>query len=179
MRQIIYRRNLLIAAIVAIALSACSSPANKAAMTPQGVVVAKHHPYTVKVQTSGGSETGAMDSSNISDVDLKEAIEAAIIESKVFKDVIQGTNGDYDLSVRMTSLSKPVFGATFTVEMETAWSVTKVSDKSVVMRQSVKSTGVATMGEAFVAVTRLRMAVENAAKENIRNGLKEIAELNL
>jgi hypothetical protein len=148
-------------------------------MTPQGVVVAKHHPYTVKVQTSGGSETGAMDSSNISDVDLKEAIEAAIIESKVFKDVIQGTNGDYDLSVRMTSLSKPVFGATFTVEMETAWSVTKVSDKSVVMRKSVKSTGVATMGEAFVAVTRLRMAVENAAKENIRNGLKEIAEQNL
>jgi hypothetical protein len=35
------------------------------------------------------------------------------------------------------------------------------------------------MGEAFVAVTRLRMAVENAAKENIRNGLKEIAEQNL
>jgi len=35
------------------------------------------------------------------------------------------------------------------------------------------------MDDAFVAVTRIRLAVENAARENISQGLKAIAELNL
>ena len=148
-------------------------------MTPQGIVISKHHPYSVQVQTSGGAETGAMDSSNISDADLKAAIEEAITQSKLFSSVVQGPNGNYDLSVRVTSLSKPIFGATFTVNMEAAWSMTKTSDRSVVLRKSIKSTGSATMGEAFVAVTRLRMAVENAAKDNISQGIKAMAELNL
>jgi hypothetical protein len=179
MRNILKCKNLLIAATLAIALTGCSSPANRAAMTPQGLVVAKHFSHSLQVQTAGGADTGAMDSSNISDADLKAAIEEAVVQSKLFKTVVQGTGGDYELSVRVSSLSKPVFGATFTVDMETAWSLTKASDRSSVMRKSIKSTGVASMGEAFVAVTRLRLAVENAARDNITQGLKAIAELNL
>ena len=51
-------------------LAGCSSPAERAAITPQNVVVAKPHPYSVAVRTAGGSETGALDSSSISDADL-------------------------------------------------------------------------------------------------------------
>ena len=171
--------NLLAAALIALSVAGCSTPANRAAMTPQSVEISKHHPYSVRVQTSGGSETGAMDSSNISDADLKAAIEDSITQSKLFKTIVQGSDGNYELSVRVTSLTKPVFGATFTVEMESAWSVTKTSDRSVVLRKSVKSSGTATMGDAFAAVTRLRLAVEIAAKENISQGLKAIGQLNL
>ncbi len=171
--------SLLSAAAIVLSLTGCSTPANRAAMTPQDIVVSKHHPYSVHVQTSGGSETGAMDSSNISDADLKAAIEDAIAQSKIFKRVVQGVDGNYELSVRVTSLSKPIFGATFSVEMESAWSMTRVSDQSVVLRKSVKSTGTATMGDALVAVTRLRMAVENAARESISQGLNAITELDL
>lgn len=170
---------LLLGLILSVALAGCSSPANRAAMTPQSLVVSKHHPYSVLVNTAGGAETGAMDSSNISDADLKLAIEDAISQSKLFKTIVQGSDGDYELSVRVTSLSKPVFGTTFTVDMEGAWSMTKVSDKSVILRKSIKSSGTATMGEAFAAVTRLRLAVESAAKDNIAQGLKAIGELNL
>ena len=38
-----------------------------------------------------------------------------VIQSKLFKTVVQGSDGDYELSVRVTSLSKPLFGGTFTV----------------------------------------------------------------
>lgn len=170
---------LLAAGILALTLTGCSSPANRAAMTPQDVVVSKHHPYSLSVQTGGGADTGAMDSSNISDADFKAAIEDAVGQSKLFKSVVQGNGGDYELIVRVTSLSKPLFGATFTVEMETAWSLTKLSDRSVAMRKSVKSSGTATMGDAFAAVTRLRLAVEAAARDNISQGLKAVAEQNL
>lgn len=164
---------------LSIILGGCSSPAERAAITPQGIAIAKHHPYSIAVQAGGGSETGAMDTTNISDADLKAAIEDAIANSKLFKTVVQGNNGDYQLSVRVTSLTKPIFGTTFTVDMETAWSLTRMSDRSSVMRKSVKSTGTATMGEAFVAVTRLRLAVEAAARDNIAQGLQTMAGLDL
>jgi hypothetical protein len=53
----------------------CSSPASREAMVPSGVVLNKHFQNSVRVQTGGGSETGALDSTNISDADLKLAIE--------------------------------------------------------------------------------------------------------
>lgn len=164
---------------LALGLTACASPASRTAMTPQNMVLSKHHPYTLAVRTAGGAETGAMDSSNVSDSDLKAAIEDAVIQSKLFTGLVQGSAGDYELTVRITSLSKPLFGGSFTVEMESAWSLIKISDKTVAMRKSVKSSGTATMGDAFAAVTRLRLALENATRENISQGLQAIAGLNL
>ena len=178
-RSGIHSKQLLGIAAFALMLGGCASPADRSAMTPQNIVLSKHYPYSLGVLTHGGSETGAMDSSNIANADLKAAIEAAVTESKLFKTVVQSNDGDYELSVRVTSLSKPLFGGTFTVDLETAWSLTKVSDRSVAMRKSVKSTGTATMSDALAGVTRLRMAVEAASRNNIEQGLKAIADLNL
>lgn len=165
--------------VLASFLAGCAAPVGKQDMVPVDLAVARQHSYSVQVRTSGGSETGAMDSSNISDADLKAAIEEAIGKSRVFKTVVQGSDGDYELSVRIVMLSKPLFGATFTVELETAWSLMKVSDRSVTMRRSFSTKGVATMDEAFAGVTRLRLAVEKAARENVAQGLRAIGELNL
>lgn len=174
-----HRLHLLAALALTLILGGCASPADRAAMTPQNLTISKHHPYSLRVQTGGGAETGAMDSSNVSNADLKAAIEDAVVSSKLFTTIVQGSNGDYELSVRLTSLSKPVFGGTFTVDMETAWSLTRTSDRSVALRKSVKTSGTATMSDAFAGVTRLRMAVEAATRNNIEQGLKAVAELNL
>lgn len=170
---------LLVAMAFAAMVTGCSSPAKREAMTPQALTTSKHHPYSLSVQVRGGSDTGAMDSSNISDADLKAAIEDAVVQNKLFKSIVQGAGGEYELSVTVTSLSKPLFGTTFTVQMETGWSLSRASDRSVVMRKAVKSSGTATMGDAFAAVTRLRLAVEAAARDNISQGLASIADLNL
>lgn len=111
--------------------------------------------------------------------DFKAAIEKSIIQTKVFKSVVQGKDADYDLAVSIVQLDKPVFGLTFTVNMEAAWALIKQSDKSVVMKKSIKSSHTTGFGEAAVVVTRLRLAVEGAVKKNIEQGLQEIAALNL
>lgn len=179
MRRILSRTGgLLVAATCAALLAACSSPANREGMTPP-VATSKHHPYSLSVQTGGGAETGALDSSNISDADLKAAIEHSISQSKLFATVLQGNAGDYELSVRVASLSKPLFGLTFTVEMEAGWSLVRRSDRSVALRKSIRSTGTASTSDAFAAVTRLRLAVEAAARDNIDQGLRAIGELDL
>jgi len=175
-------RNALLALILVgtvSSLAGCASPANREAM--QAAPIASQHksPHSVMVRTSGGGETGAMGSSNIADADLKAAIEASITQSGVFGSIVQGAGGDYELSVTVIQLSKPLMGFSMTVNMETAWSLIKSSDKSVVLRKSVKSTFTAGMGDAFAGVTRLRMAVEGAARDSISQGLNAISELKL
>lgn len=180
MLRITVRLQILLAlAALAIGLGGCAAPAERAAMTPQNLSINKHYAASLAVQTSGGAQTGVMDSSNVADADLQAAIETAVRQSQIFKSIVHGNEADYSLTVRLVSLSKPIFGASFTVDMETAWSLIKNSDRSVVMRQSVKSSGTASMGDALAGVTRLRLAVEAATRDNIARGLQAIAELNL
>jgi hypothetical protein len=160
-------------------MTGCASPASQEAMQVTSIATTNKHPYSVSVRTAGGGETGAMDSTNISDADFKAAIEKSIVQSGVFKSVIEGKGSDYELSVTITQMTKPLIGLSFTVTMEAAWSLIKTSDRSVVMRKAIQSSHTASMGDAFAGVTRLRMAVEGAARENIANGLKEISSLNL
>ena len=160
-------------------VAGCASPANKDEMTPKDLVVAQRFSSTVQVRTTGGSETGAMDSSNISDADLKAAIEKAISDTQLFSKVVQVGDANYLLAVSVTSLTKPSFGLTFTVNLETAWSLTNMATKKVEYRKVITTTGTATFSDAAVAVGRLQIAVERAARSNIAQGLSEIAELKI
>jgi hypothetical protein len=168
---------------LAVAIAGCATPADKKAMTvsapASSAMAGKQYPYSVSVATSGGKGTGAMESSNIDNADLKAAIETSIKETRLFKEVVQGKDGQYELTVSVIQLSKPSFGLTFTVELEAGWTLVRASDKQVVYRKALKSTGTASVSDAFVGVVRLRLAVENAAKANIAQGLAAIGELNL
>lgn len=179
MKPLIQRMTLIVASLAVLNLAGCASPASHEGMTPQNLTVSKKNPYSISVETKGGSETGAMDSSNISNADLKAAIESSIVKSSLFKNIVQGKSGDYELTVSVTEISKPLFGLSFKVDLETAWSLVKKSDNTIAMRKVIKSTHTATMSDAVVGMTRLRLAVEGAAQENITQGLKAISELGL
>lgn len=171
---------LLIAGCLAVAgLTGCASPAERSAMVPASLAVTQKHDASVAVKTAGGSATGAMDSSNVSDADLKAAIEEAISKHGVFKQIVQGKGSDYELSVTIIQLDKPLLGASFTVTLEAAWTLTRLSDRSTVLRKSIRTVHTVGMGEAFVGVTRLRLAVEGAVRSNIQQGLEDISRLRL
>ena len=168
-------------ALAVIALGGCATGAHRENMvapaTPASAPT-KKFASSVQVATNGGAETGAADSSNISNADLKAAIENSITRSALFRSV-GASGGDYQLTVNVIQLSKPSFGASFTVDMEAGWTLVRASDKSVLMRKSIKSSHTATMGESLIGVTRLRLAVEGAAKKNIEQGLRSISDLPL
>jgi len=163
----------------ALTLGGCAAPADKKAMTVSKTVVTKKHPYAVGVAVRGGSETTSTTSSNIADADLKAAIEGSIRETQVFREVVQGRNGQYELAVNVVQLSKPSFGFSFTVDMEAGWTVTRVSDNQVVFRKAIASTYTASASDAFLGATRLRLAVEGAAKANIAQGLAAIGAVDM
>lgn len=168
-------------ALLAVAgfLGGCAAPAQKESMAPAALAPANKHPYSVRVETRGGAETGALDSSNVGNADLKAAIEASIRQSALFKSVVQGKEGDYELTVNIIQLDKPLFGGAFTVTLETGWSLAKVADRSIVLRKAVRTSHTATLSDSLVGVTRLRLAVEGAVRENIRQGLQAVSELKL
>jgi hypothetical protein len=170
---------LILACVATVLLAGCASPASKQELIVDDASFGVNHPYSVSVKAGGGGETGAMDYTNISNEDLAGALEESIAKSSLFSSVVQGDDADYKLSVYLVSMSKPVFGFSFTIDMEMSWSLVKTETGEAVMKESIKSSHTATAGEAFAAVTRIRIAVEGAAEDNIRQGLQKIAELSL
>jgi hypothetical protein len=170
---------LLFGAVCVTVLTGCATPASREAMQPKAVTSARTHPYSVAVKTAGGSETAATGIPNVSDAEFKAAIEKAIVDSGLFGSVVDDAGSDYELTVTIAQMKKPFFGASFTVSMEAGWLLQETSDKSIVMRQAVQSSFTATMADSLIGVSRLRIAVEGAARENIAAGLKEIAALSL
>jgi len=57
------------------------------------------------------------------DADLKAAIEQAITDTQLFSKTVQIGDANYLLGVSIISLTKPVFGLSFTAKIETAWSL--------------------------------------------------------
>lgn len=164
-------------------LGGCAAPASREAMSATAAqagaaapMAVRAQPYSVRVVTSGGATTGAMDSSNVGNEDLKAAIESSIRDSKAFREVVQEADGQYELAVNIIQLNKPMFGLSFTVDLEAGWTLTRTNDRQLVFRQVIKSTHTAGVSDAFAGVTRLRLAVEGAVRKNIGQGLTAVTQ---
>jgi len=176
--MMIEKRLLCVLCVVTL-LSGCASPASKDGMVIDSIANVQQHNKTVLIKTQGGKETGAADTPNISNNSFSAAIEESVINSGIFTQVIHGDNSDYILNVAIINMSKPLFGASFTVSMEAAWSLSDSVTKKMHWRESITSSHTATMGDSMMGVKRLRLAVEGAARENIRLGLMAISKLDL
>lgn len=157
-------------------LTGCATASKPEAMVATPAVTLARHAQTVSVNTGGGKETSSMGKSQISDAAFTDALIASIEKTKVFSSVIKGAGADYLLTVSIVNMDQPSFGFSFTVKMETAWSLKK-ADGSVVWQELVKAEHTATTSDAFAGVERLRLANEGAARKSIEAGLTKIAAL--
>jgi hypothetical protein len=160
-------------------LGGCASPVTHDAMVPPAPVSAIQHPQSVSVTATGGADTSAAGKPQISNTELQQAVAAAINQSKVFAQTVQGKNGDYSLNVSLFNLTQPSFGFSFTVGVEIGWTLTRVDTGAVVWQESIKSEHTTGAGEAFSGVARLKMATEGAVRDNIAKGLGKLSALKL
>lgn len=175
------RNTLLSLSLVTVAavMSGCATPATYEGMVPGDYDTARKHTKSVNVQVGGGQQTSSMGKSQISDEAFSKALVEAITKSQTFSQVVQGKGGDYQLLVSIISMEQPTFGMNFTVKMEAGWTLKNVATGQVVWQEAIKSQHTATTSDAFVGTTRLRLANEGAAKNNIKQGLAKISRLNL
>lgn len=167
-------RCLAAAAAVAslMALAACATPSRPEAMilgaTP-GLIASSgdlgYHSVT-SVIVSGGSETNPMWTAQVSNQDLKTALEGSLAAAGYM-----GSDGrPMIVTANMIELNQPMVGLDMSVTSRIQYSVT--SDGRLVFNDTVAATGTATMGDAFVGVERLRLANEKSIQENIKQFLQ-------
>ncbi len=160
-------------------LSGCATPAVSEAMIPETASIEKTHPYSVNVEVTGGRATEPTGTPQIANDAFDEAITETLIKAKTFAKVNDNKAGNYELSVIIFNVQQPSSGATASVTMETGWTLTNRLTGEVVWQQALRSTYTASSDSDITFVGRLKKATEGAAKDNIKQGVTEIARLNL
>jgi len=169
----------IIAIMTAAWLTGCASPAQPQAMIPTQFSVAHRNPEKVSITVAGGRETSATGPSQISNSDFREALKQAIINSGLFAEVVDTNTGRYRLDAFIGMLSQPMLGASMTVSMEVSYNLIDLKENKSIWQQSISSHYTAAWDAAFAGVTRLRLANEGAARDNIDRAITEMGKLQL
>jgi len=187
------RRLLLVVAAIVLALpaAAAETPANG-----QGnPAAAKGHPGPVALFVSGASAgiktdyfeqtvTDAIATNGIfSAVESGKAAEVEmpmIGASSVFTAVDRSNNAPYLLKIRILKVDAPSFSVRMTVSMEALWTLYRTAGNVELLREKIKSSYTGGMFEGgFIGANRVRVAMEGAARENIRAGMALLDSLGL
>lgn len=178
-------REIRLAALVLLAwtclLGGCATPAVSEAMIPETASVEKTHPYSVNVEVTGGRATEPIGTPQIANDAFDEAITETLVKAKTFAKVQDNKAGNYELSVIIFNVQQPSpsSGGSASVTMETGWTLTNRLTGEIVWQQALRSTYTASSDSDITFIGRLRKATEGAAKDNIKQGVTEIARLNL
>ncbi|MDB6058694.1 MAG: hypothetical protein JWO95_2538, partial [Verrucomicrobiales bacterium] len=161
--------------LACIALCAgCASPAQPKAMIAQKLptIGVTHEPVVVVV--TGGAKTNPMWMSKVSGEDFKTALLESLRKSKIFQSAQADGTAPFRLEVRLEVLEQPIFGFDLTVSMRADWTLIQSKDDRQIWHERVLSSHTATVGDEFVAVARLRVANEGAARKNIESALAKL-----
>lgn len=162
-------------------LGGCATPAASDAMIPETASVEKTHPYSVNVDVTGGRATEPIGQPQIANEAFTEAITETLIKTKTFAKVKKNKAGNYRLSVIIFNVQQPSSssGGSASVTVETGWTLTNLLTGDIVWQTALRSTYIAASDSDLTFTGRLKRAVEGAAKDNIKQGVTEIARLNL
>jgi ABC-type uncharacterized transport system auxiliary subunit len=171
---------MILIAAGAVLLGGCSTPAQPNAMVATSLGAVAKHPESLSLNVTGGSATSAAGASQISNGDFASALSQSIERSGLFAKVIPaGQSSAYHLEVAIVRLQQPMFGFSMTATIETTWTLTHLSDRAVVWQKAITTSHTANAGDAFVGVTRLRLATEGAARDNIQDAINQLGALSL
>lgn len=155
----------------------CASPAKMENMVYHG----GQKTYTKELQknvhvasVSGGQKTNAAWTSEIDNDAFQGALKQSLLTQGLLSD-----NGRYKLEVSLLKVDQPMFGFDMTVTTHVQYKLTDVKQNSVVLSETVVAPHTATVGDAFAAVKRLRLANEGSGAKNIEEFLEKLSKLKI
>ena len=101
---------------------------------------------------------------------FKQAIESTLAESGLFV----GEQTAYRLNVSVLSIKNPAFGLNLKSELRVKWVLYDLQKKAEIFNEIFANEYTATVGDHFVAAQRLKIANDNAVKDNIKMALEKI-----
>lgn len=168
-------KKIILPILIIAALSGCAAPATKESMivrptaTSTPIKAEQKGKFVVK-NVGGGSATNPMWTSQVS----KEAFDAALKESLATAGYTSdvSSDGQYKIDADLVTLKQPLFGLTFDVVSTVNYRIYKDGFEKLM---PVTATGTATTSDAFVAITRLKIANEKSMQANITEFIKQLA----
>lgn len=160
---------LTLVAVSAFYLSGCASPAK-----PLNMTVFRETPPTLNTpleknmsveNISGGQATNPLWTSKVSNESFQTALRDSLKQCNLLS---EKSDAGYKLSANLVSLKQPMIGITLKVLATVSYTLTEVDTGKDIWSKTIATEGKATMGDSFFAVARLRMANENAIKNNIK-----------
>jgi hypothetical protein len=122
----------------------------------------------------GGEKTNPLWTSEISNEAFKEAVKLSLSNQDLLAE-----NGEYQLKVKLLKVDQPLFGLDLEVTTNVNYVLTDTKTNKVVLNDVIVAPYTATMGDAFVAIKRLRLANEGSGRSNIEGFLEKLSALNI
>ena len=166
------RARALIVGFVLLALTGCAAPARVSQMVayapePSDAQTASQWNRSMALITvTGGESTNPMWTSEVGNAEFHEALRQSLHANGLLAS--EGQPAKYGLNAELIEVSQPLFGFDLTVTSNVHYVVTDTASSAVAFDEIITASHTATVGDAFVAVERLRLANEGSVKENIR-----------
>lgn len=126
---------------------------------------------------TGGKETNAMWTSQVSSDSFRRALEQSLENAGMFSKIASG--GKYQLTADLTRLDQPLAGFDMTVTATVRYSLIDTQSRNEVYARVVQIAYTASMSDAFMGSTRLKLANEGAVKANIQALISDLIALKL
>lgn len=162
--------------VVILCFVAGCSGLNVDRMKPADVKTEKHQ-FSAKIVVQGDVDITMAGPRVIEQgVTFEQALRNAIIENQAFE-IGEDSNVQYELRVVVSNLEHVkgtgfFISTVYNVVLQTNWQLLDFKTKRVLFQERINTTGT---GQSFGGMDRLRLAVEDAVKENIGEGLEEIS----
>ena len=166
------RARALFVGFVLLALTGCAAPARVSQMVayapePSDAQMASRWHRSMALGTvAGGEPTNPMWTSEVGNAEFREALRQSLHANGLLGS--EGQPARYGLNAELMEMSQPYFGFDLTVTSNVHYIVTDIASSSVAFDETITASHTATVGDAFVAVERLRLANEGSVKEKIR-----------
>jgi len=142
-------------------------------MTPTAVGEAGYKQFRV-AKAQAGSKTNPLWMSNVSNEEFQGALEASLRAANYLAD--QAQDATAEITASMIDLKRPMAGLDLSVTTRVRYSAMDVKSGAAVFDDTVAATGTATVGDALIAVERLRLANEASVKANIESFIQRLRE---
>jgi hypothetical protein len=157
-------------------LAACASASSPTQMSAIGVTSAAagepgYHQLRVG-GVQGGGETNPRWMSNVSSNDFRTALETSLRGAEFINP--DGTKAAMEVTATIIDVKRPMAGLDMSVTTQVRYTVKPVGGGAAVFDETVAATGKAKMGEALIAVERLKLANEASVRENINSFIQRL-----
>ena len=125
-------------------------------------------------EVSGGKKTNPAWTSEIDNEAFSGAVKESLKSQGLYSD-----NGKYRLVIKMLKVDQPLFGLNLKVTTHVQYILTNADNGTVIFNDTVIAPHTAGVGDAFVAVKRLRLANEGSAQKNIEGLLNKLSGLRI